>query len=294
LVNLVRPLRLEPSQKQVLWALADAARDPDDQRWPNQAWPPIHGKDGKLGLVELTCLSERTIQRAIRALEGAGHLSRKQVRHGVIYTVHPLTPVIMTPDTMTGDALTPDDMAATPDTVSPKPSRTESSQKASPSSRRARKANFAEPAGVSAEQWASFCAQRKKPLNPRAYQLLCSKLAGLAEAGHDPGDLIDLAIERGWETVWPPRDWAADKPSGWGDFGSGGKRSAWAAKPGMAGLEPASLDDPEYWLDRAEAADRRAASAESFGRFDDAARADARNSRIRAAALLQQSDRPAA
>lgn len=64
------------------------------------------------------------------------------------------------------------------------------------------------PDGVSAEQWASFRSQRKKNLNPRSYLLLCNKLKALAEAGWPPGDMIDLAIERGWETVFEPRSQA--------------------------------------------------------------------------------------
>jgi hypothetical protein len=62
------------------------------------------------------------------------------------------------------------------------------------------------PNGVSAEQWDAFCRQRKKALNPRAYELLTGKLVALARDGWPPGDLIDLAIERGWETVFEPKD----------------------------------------------------------------------------------------
>jgi hypothetical protein len=68
------------------------------------------------------------------------------------------------------------------------------------------KVAFPPPAGVNDEQWAAFRGQRKKKLNPRSYLLLCNKLAKLAEDGWPPGDLIDLAIERGWETVFEPRD----------------------------------------------------------------------------------------
>ncbi len=71
---------------------------------------------------------------------------------------------------------------------------------------------FPEPNGVTAEQWSAFRGQRKKKLNDRSYALLCRKLDKLAEAGWPPGEMIDLAIERGWETVFAPRNFANDRP----------------------------------------------------------------------------------
>lgn len=63
---------------------------------------------------------------------------------------------------------------------------------------------FPVPSGVSLDQWEAFSKQRKKPLNNRSYLLLCNKLHQFAANGHAPGDVIDLAIERGWETVFEP------------------------------------------------------------------------------------------
>ena len=65
---------------------------------------------------------------------------------------------------------------------------------------------FAAPDGVQADQWKAFRQQRKKALNERSYALLCNKLRDLADAGWPPGKMIDLAIERGWETVFEPKD----------------------------------------------------------------------------------------
>lgn len=79
---------------------------------------------------------------------------------------------------------------------------------------------FAPPEGVTAEQFKAFRQQRKKPLNERSYTLLCSKLQTLAEAGWPPGEMIDLAIERGWETVFEPKDQA----NGRGDNRRGDQR----------------------------------------------------------------------
>jgi hypothetical protein len=75
------------------------------------------------------------------------------------------------------------------------------------------RAKFVAPLGVSDEQWVAFREQRKKPLNARSYVLLRNKLDKLAEAGWPPGDMIDLAIERGWETVFAPRNFANDRSS---------------------------------------------------------------------------------
>lgn len=58
----IRPLSVSPTQKVVLWALADQAND-DGEAWPSIA-----------GLMEATCLSERAIRGALRELEGAGFI----------------------------------------------------------------------------------------------------------------------------------------------------------------------------------------------------------------------------
>lgn len=98
------------------------------------------------------------------------------------------------------------------------------------------------PPGVSDDQWAGFVQHRvakRQRLTPRAYELLCGKLAEFAENGWPPGAAIDRAVERGWLTVFPPdtehrnsnRPRTNDRPSGW------------AARPGTEGAEPAFLPD---------------------------------------------------
>jgi len=62
------------------------------------------------------------------------------------------------------------------------------------------------PVGVDRGQWTAFRKQRKKALTDRAYLMICKKLSTLAEDGWPPGDMIDRAIERGWETVFEPKD----------------------------------------------------------------------------------------
>jgi hypothetical protein len=70
---------------------------------------------------------------------------------------------------------------------------------------------FPPPDGVTDEQWEAFRKQRRKALNERSYALLVSKITKLASQGHRAGDLIDLAIERGWETVFEPREFGGGK-----------------------------------------------------------------------------------
>lgn len=65
------------------------------------------------------------------------------------------------------------------------------------------------PPGVSDDCWAGFLAHRKSmpkagKFTPRAYELLCEKLAKLATAEWPPGRLLDQSIDRNWITVFPP------------------------------------------------------------------------------------------
>ncbi|MEH3107133.1 MAG: hypothetical protein PGN09_07585 [Sphingomonas fennica] len=65
------------------------------------------------------------------------------------------------------------------------------------------------PAGVPDASWRGFLDNRRsqrKTLTPHAYTLLVHKLTKLTEDGWPPGQLIDTATERGWLTVFPPRE----------------------------------------------------------------------------------------
>lgn len=65
------------------------------------------------------------------------------------------------------------------------------------------------PEGVSQQAWTGLLANRraKKSANsPHAYSLICGKLKELAEAGYPPGEMVDLAVERGWTTVFEPKE----------------------------------------------------------------------------------------
>lgn len=125
LLNLAMPISMSAAEKVVLIVLADAARDPHHVDRPSQTWLPMHANaNTAAGLVERTCLSERTVQRALRSLEADGHISIRQIiGRGAVYTVHPRQSDA--PDTLTprqGDA--PVALAPTPATVTPNPSVT--------------------------------------------------------------------------------------------------------------------------------------------------------------------------
>lgn len=94
-------------EQSVLMVLAIMA-DRDDAT----CFPPV---TGPTGLTAKTKLSERAVQRAIQSLVALGHISRRQLRHGCIYTVHPRAP--STPATVTGDTVT--GVSPTGDTVAP-------------------------------------------------------------------------------------------------------------------------------------------------------------------------------
>ena len=177
---------LPPMEKLVLLALADCAND-EGHCWPSAT--TIARKSGQ---------GERTVRRCVQSLIAKGHLEQRQ-RLGTspVYTLHPChngTPATTAPLP---------DRPNTPATAAPKPSGTVNSLKAKASKQRVK---LSRPDGVNEEQWSAFKAQRKKALNPHAYTLLTNKLRLLADAGYPPGDMIDLAIERGWETVFKPRD----------------------------------------------------------------------------------------
>jgi hypothetical protein len=71
--------------------------------------------------------------------------------------------------------------------------------------------------------WQDWCDHRKaikSPMTPRAAELSIDKLAELREQGHEPKDVIHLAIERGWRGLFAPNGRAppTGKPSAAADF----------------------------------------------------------------------------
>lgn len=65
------------------------------------------------------------------------------------------------------------------------------------------------PPGVSDDCWAGFIEHRRAKRNAltfHAYRLLLGKLIDLSSDEWPPGRLIDTAIDRGWLTVFPPKE----------------------------------------------------------------------------------------
>jgi hypothetical protein len=63
---------------------------------------------------------------------------------------------------------------------------------------------FPPPNGVSDEVWGDFLRspkRRKAGMSKTAYSGICNNLMLLAEHGFPPGEMIALAVERGWTTV---------------------------------------------------------------------------------------------
>lgn len=189
---------LPAGEKLVLLALADCAND------EGYCYPGLKSLGRKTGK------SRRSLIDTIHALEARGHISRDVVAgKGVNYTIHPTNeqqpelPIGGAKSTRVQELHRCKKQHESGAKSAPKPSGTVISSEAKASKLRAK---FPAPLGVSDEQWKAFRSQRKKALNPHSYVLLCNKLTGLAEHGYPPGEMIDLAIERGWETVFEPRN----------------------------------------------------------------------------------------
>jgi hypothetical protein len=100
---------------------------------------------------------------------------------------------------------------APPNEVSSNP-RDPSEPKGSSGSRRQ---PFAPPTGVPEPIWSDFLAspkRRKAGMNATAYSGIVHSLNNLAEHGFPPGDMIKLAVERGWTTV--KLEWVQEQANG--------------------------------------------------------------------------------
>jgi hypothetical protein len=111
---------------------------------------------------------------------------------------------------------------------------------------RAKASRFGEPEGVKADSWQAFRKQRKKPLTQIAYDRILKTLEDGKLAGWPPGELVDLAIERGWETVFVPKEQRNGRSAnGLGGFGQQGSRTLGAALDFIADGEPYRPDPGE-------------------------------------------------
>lgn len=70
---------------------------------------------------------------------------------------------------------------------------------------RSRREPVAPPDWLPKEAWQKWARHRGSKLTPAAVTLQTNKLAKLRDLGHNPAEMIDLAIESGWATFYPPR-----------------------------------------------------------------------------------------
>jgi hypothetical protein len=88
LLNAAWPIALSPPEKAVLVALADCVSDTS-----GTTFIAVRSLTGKRDLIMMTCLGERTIQRALQSLKNAGHISwTERPGSSRIYAVHPVYP----------------------------------------------------------------------------------------------------------------------------------------------------------------------------------------------------------
>ena len=74
---------------------------------------------------------------------------------------------------------------------------------------KASKDAFIAPDWVPSEQWGEFVSMRKAmrnvPFTLAAAKGVVGELDRLRTAGHDPGEMLMLAVTNGWRTVYPPK-----------------------------------------------------------------------------------------
>jgi hypothetical protein len=80
------------------------------------------------------------------------------------------------------------------------------------------------PEGVPDPVWRDFLnspKRKKAGMNATAYDGICKNINILAEHGFPPGEMISLAVERGWVTVKP--EWVINDGRKQGNSNHGGK-----------------------------------------------------------------------
>lgn len=213
------PLRMSPTPKAVLMALADHANDNGD------CWPSIPT------LCERTCFSRRAVIQAIAWLESANALAanRSNGRH-TSYSVTPAAFAIpvQIPHQCKSRTGATDALTRAPPAPHSCSSRTGPVQQMHPNRKepsRNRKSNrhsardAALPDWLHADAWADWVEYRKAGKNPmtaKAVELSIADLKELREKGHDPVQVIHNAIKRGWRGLFAPPQLASvsiTKPS---------------------------------------------------------------------------------
>ncbi|MFN9476383.1 helix-turn-helix domain-containing protein [Acidovorax sp.] len=242
--NLCRPLRIRPTPKCVLMALADRADD-DGVAWPSIAW-----------LSEWTCFSRRAVQNALDDLEGTGLLrisktAGKNSRCEIVLqkvAAEAENPGTSCTPTRAGGALVEvDEEGANPGTTctsaadapvqevhthpgtSCTPTRAggahggaggapdtsiDTSNTSKKTKEKRAKSGFDAlgielPAWLPAEAWALWVRHRteaRKPITEDGARLQLKTLTKLRAEGHDPVLVIERSVEGGWQGLFPAKD----------------------------------------------------------------------------------------
>lgn len=188
---------MSPAQKAVLVSLADQAND------DGVCWPSVKH------IAMRTCLSERSVQSAIKWLVSANALSiQERSGRSTVYVVTPATfapPQEMRPAatarTPANNVTTPADAApapanAAPITINNRNRTTNEPQKA-----------IDLPEWLPEDAWLDWVAHRKAvkaPLTKRAAELCINKLEKLRAAGSDPVAVIEQSVITGrWTDLYP-------------------------------------------------------------------------------------------
>lgn len=200
------PLQMPPTQKAVLVSLADNAND------TGHCWPSISTVSDR------TCFGRTAVMAAIAWLEENGAL--KADRSNGRHTTYVITPESFNQSvSQTSPAERPVRQA---NTTSPAdgphqsvsrtaPVRQADSNRKEPS-RTVIKSNrhirVDIPDWLPADAWNDWCQYRqtgKGRFTDKAKALSLRTLTRLHDEGHDARALIELAIERGWQGLFPPR-----------------------------------------------------------------------------------------
>jgi biotin operon repressor len=213
-LRVIRPICVPPTQKVILWALADQADD-DGVSWPSIA-----------SLIEATCLSERAIQSAISALRQAGILSTEAGggRHRTTkYRI--ITPQVVrgyedeevgeTPQMVRGNDgetphllhETPQEVRETPQELHPNPQEPSLTLIERKKRARASAPALDIPTWLPADAWAEWSAYRLKRSGrgwtDHAAALAVRELGKLNAEGHSPRAVIEQSIASGWTGLFP-------------------------------------------------------------------------------------------
>lgn len=190
------PLQIPPTQKAVLISLADNANDAGEC-WPSQ--PKI---------AERTCLSERAVRDAIKALEASGHLvaDRSNGRH-TRYIVTPTPAPAAAPAGAAAPAYAagePRQELPEPRHMAPEPRQELPPNRKEPSLtvRKATQRSAPTPAlgcpdGVDPQTWVDWLALRKAKRAPVTETVLRQARAEAEKAGMPLGRFLEIWCARG-------------------------------------------------------------------------------------------------